>query len=79
MFKIKSLLIHSKKQCTCKDKVHMIICNKRIERKKKLAVLKIRSNIMNFNTNRFQYKNVTNVRLFTKIENDNNGVPYFYE
>lgn len=34
---------------------------------------------MNFNTNRFPYKNVTNVRLFTKIENDNNGVPYFYE
>lgn len=34
---------------------------------------------MNFNTNVFPQKNVTNVRLFTKIDNDNNGVPYLLE
>lgn len=59
----------------------IIVCNERIERKnkKKLTIFKIRLKIMNFNTNGFPQKNVTNVRLFTEIDDDNNGVPYFLE
>lgn len=34
---------------------------------------------MNFNRYGFPLKIVTNVCLFTKIEKDNNGAPYFLE